>query len=139
MGEVGKVINVNSNRVTVELERKEACAKCRACSVGMKSETMVIECYNACGAKLDERVEIMLEEKNFIQAVLIMYGIPFVGFVIGLLGGYYSAMAMDINGKELIGFFAGLIVVVLCYLWIKSKEKYWKSKNFVPTAIRVVE
>lgn len=139
MGEIGKVIKINGDKVTVELERKEACAKCRACSVGMKSETMVIECFNACEATLNEKVEIMLEEKNFIQAVLIMYGIPFVCFVFGLLTGYYVSDFIGLGAKEIIGFFTGIVLVIFSYLWIKSKEDYWKSKKFVPTAIKTVE
>lgn len=139
MGEVGKVIEINGKKVTVELERKEACARCRACSVGLKSETMVIECFNACGAGVEEKVEIMLEEKSFILAVLIMYGIPFLCFMAGAVGGYYSSLALEIGYNELIGFAVGLVLVMLSYLWIRSKESYWKSKNFVPTAVRIVK
>lgn len=139
MSEVGKVIDIKGNKVTVELERKEACAKCRACSAGLKSETMVIECYNSCEAAVNERVEIMLEEKSFIAAVLIMYGIPFLSFLVGIGIGLYAAGAVGLGCKELIGFFVGIIFVALSYLWIKSKESYWKSKSFVPTAIRIVK
>ncbi len=139
MGEIGKVIKVNENKITVELERKEACAKCRACSVGMKSETMVIECFNSCEAKLNEKVEIVLEEKNFIQAVLIMYGIPFVFFVVGLSAGYYISNMLNISAKEIIGFCSGIVFVMISYLWIRANEHHWKNKKFIPTAIKIVE
>ncbi|MBQ9519305.1 MAG: SoxR reducing system RseC family protein [Firmicutes bacterium] len=137
MAEIGKVIEIENNKAVVSLERKEACAKCRACSAGMKAEEMLIRAENICGAKIGDKVEIALEETDFIKAVLIMYGFPFVMFMVGLLGGYYGCLNAGVQNPELIGFAAGIVLVVVSYALIKSQEKRWRSGNYVPKAIAV--
>lgn len=137
MAEIGKVIELNNESVTVILERKEACAKCRACSAGMSKTEMIIKAVNCCDAKIDDNVEIVLEEANFIQAVLIMYGIPFVALLAGVFLGYYGSIQLGFSNNDIIGFSIGIVFVIISYLWIRSKEEYWKSKNFIPKAIKL--
>ena len=136
MAEVGNVIDIENNKVVVKLKRTEACAKCRACTAGMESKDMIIKAYNQCGANVVDNVEIVLEEANFIAAVAIMYGLPFLGLIVGTVIGIFGSKAIGLENNELIGFGVGLVFICLTYLWIKSKESYWKSKNFVPKAIR---
>ena len=90
MAEVGQVIEKkDNNRLLIRLERQEACAKCRACSAGMQAKEMLLEAENLCNAKIGDNVEISLEETDFMKAVLIMYGIPFVCFVVGVIASYF--------------------------------------------------
>lgn len=137
MAELGSVIKKNKNKVTVALMRTEACSKCKACSVGLDGKTMEIECENLCMADLGDTVEIVLEVDSFFQAVLIMYGIPFISFLIGLLGSYFIFDNFNVPNKELFSFLIGAFFVALTYLCIKLKENYWKSKNFTPKAIKI--
>lgn len=137
MGEIGKVIKVEDNKLTIKLKRTEACAKCRACTAGMASKDMIINAVNLCNASIDDNVEIVLEDNNFIKAVLIMYGIPLAGLMFGVLIGYFGSLKLGLGNNELIAFGLGIFFVVLTYLWIKYKEDYWKTKNFIPKAIRV--
>lgn len=137
MGEIGKVIGIDDNKVTVKMTRTEACAKCRACSIGMEKQDMIIKASNLCNANIDDNVEIVLEEENFIKAVSIMYGIPFISLIVGIFGGYYGSISLGVGNNELIGFCLGMLFVIITYLWIRHKESYWKSKDFVPKAIRI--
>lgn len=139
MGEVGQVVSVDNERVTVILQRKEACAKCRACSVGMKSQEMQIKAVNKCSAKVGDNVEIVLEEMNFVKAVLIMYGFPFLFFLLGVFGGYYGSLALGMGNNELIGFVLGMLLVSAAYLIIKSQEDRWRKADYVPMAVNVVK
>ena len=138
MAEIGSVIDAEENKVVVKLKRTEACAKCRACTAGLESKDMIIKAYNQCGAEIGDNVEIVLEESNFIAAVAIMYGLPFLSLIIGTAIGIFAAKAIGITNSELIGFIIGIVCVCVTYMWIKSKETYWKSKNFVPKAIKKV-
>ena len=137
MAEICEVIDFNDNKVVVRLERKEACAKCRACTAGMKSSDMLISAENLCSAEIGDHVEIALEETDFVKAVLIMYGFPFVMFLAGVFGGYYSCLHFGIRGAEYIGFILGLVLVAVSYGIIRSQESRWKRGNFVPKAIAV--
>lgn len=137
MAEIGEVIEFENQKVVVRLERKEACAKCRACTAGMKSSDMLISAENLCDARLGDMVEIALEETDFIKAVLIMYGFPFVMFLIGVFGGYYTCMHFNIPGAEYIGFGTGLVLIAVSYAIIRSQEHRWRSGNFIPKAIKI--
>jgi sigma-E factor negative regulatory protein RseC len=137
MGELGNVISKNKNRVTVALMRKEACSKCRACSAGLDSKTMEIECLNLCNAQINDTVEIVLEADSFFKAVSVMYGIPFIAFVLGLLGSYFIFDAIGIPNKELYSFLIGALLVAVSYIVIRSLENLWKKGNFVPKAIKI--
>ena len=138
MGEIGQVIGKKKNKLTVRLERTEACAKCRACTAGMKKEDMHIECLNMCNANINDNVEITIEESSFFKAVIIMYGIPCIVFFVGILFGYYGCIKLGYNNPELISTIFAVILVIITYAIIRSKESYWKSKNFIPKAIKIV-
>jgi len=138
MAEIGCVVDTDKNKVVVKLNRTEACAKCRACTAGMESKDMIIKAYNECDASVGDNVEIVLEESNFIAAVAIMYGIPFLALILGTAVGIFITKSISVGDSELIGFIFGIVCVCVAYMWIKSKESYWKSKNFVPKAIKKV-
>jgi sigma-E factor negative regulatory protein RseC len=140
MAEIGTVIgNAENNRLLVRLERQEACAKCRACTAGMKKEEMLLTAENLCGGKIGDNVEVTLDTADFMRAAVIMYGIPFAMFMLGIFAGYFGSLKMGFGSNELIGFAIGIVLVIITYLVIKSQEKRWQKDNYVPKAIRVVD
>lgn len=138
MAEFGQVINVKDEEVKVRLNRKEACAKCGACSAGLESKDMFIEASNLAHAKLDDWVEIRLEEENFIKAVAIMYGIPLIGLLIGIFGGVMLGNMFMPALAEVIGVVTGLVGAGICFFTIHINEEKFNTKKYKPTATRVV-
>lgn len=139
LGEVGEVIGKENNQLLIKMQRTEACAKCRACSAGMKKEDMIIKAENMCNATIGNKVDVVLDNANFMKATLIMYGIPFAAFMIGVFVGYYGAINLGIKNSELIGIIAGLLLVIITYFIIHTQEKKFKNGNFVPKAIKIVK
>lgn len=139
LGEVGEVIGKENNRLIIRMQRTEACAKCRACTAGMKKEDMIIKAENMCNAEIGNKVDVIIDNANFMKATLIMYGIPFIAFMIGIFVGYYGADKYGINNGELIGIGLGLILVVVTYLIIHTQEKKFRTEGFIPKAINIVE
>lgn len=138
MAEKGIVIGLKDNNLAlIKMTRQEACAKCRACIAGMEEKDMFIEAENACGANVNDWVEVEMAPDGFIHAVLIMYGIPFVAFMIGVGIGYVLGGMQTAISKELISFGCGLICTFLAFLWIKSQEERWSSKKYRPVAARL--
>lgn len=139
MSEVGQVIEKRANnRVLIKLQRQEACAKCRACTAGMKTEEMLLEAENMCNADIGDSVDIALEESDFMKAVIIMYGIPFACFITGLMGTYFALTAAGVSGAEFISFGVGIALVVVSYLIIHLFEPHFKNDNYVPKAVNIV-
>lgn len=139
LGEIGEVIGREQGRLVVKMQRTEACAKCRACTAGMKKEDMIIHAENMCDAQIGNKVDVVLDNADFMRATLIMYGIPFVAFMIGIFGGYYGSISLALNNNELWGIALGVLLVVISYCIIHTQEEKFKSKNYVPKAIKVVE
>lgn len=134
MAEVGQVIEVvNEKRLVIKLSRQEACGKCKACTVGLQEKDMLLEAENLCEAKLDDFVEIYLEKSSFLKAVLIMYTIPLLAFLLGLLIGYL------LTKNELIIFGVGLAFMAIVFIAIRANEHRFNSAEYRPMAVKIVE
>lgn len=139
MAEFGQVINVVDEDVKVRLNRKEACAKCGACSAGLENKDMFIQASNIAHAKLDDWVEIRLDEENFIKAVAIMYGIPLIGLLVGLIGGVLFGQMFVPGLADIIGVGTGLLGAGIAFILIHANEAKFNTKKYKPIAVRVVD
>lgn len=133
----GLVTDAKGSFVTVHIIRKEACGECRACFRGMMKKDMDVEAKNLCEAEVGDWVELELRENAFMHAVLIMYGIPMIGFLIGLLLGYFVVAPVVPMDEGLISFIFGLIGTGICYAVIHSQNKRWESGKYLPMATRL--
>lgn len=138
MAEIGVVIKETSDYVTVKLERKEACAKCRACTAGMTSKDMIIEAENRCRAKSGDYVKISLEQSNFLQAVFIMYTVPLIFLFVGLGVGYGIGHVLQFGNTELLAIVCGFTLLAIAFFLIRANEEKWKNKKFRPVAEEIV-
>ncbi|MCT4687608.1 SoxR reducing system RseC family protein [Vallitalea sp.] len=138
MAETGIVIKETGKYVTVKLERREACAKCRACTAGFETKDMIIEAENICDAKEGDEVEISLEQSNFLKAVLIMYTVPLIFLFVGLGVGYLISYALHLQSVEIIAVIFGFVLLAISYLIIRSNEDKWRDKKFRPVANNIV-
>ena len=86
----GLVSEVKGDLAIVKIHRKEACGECRACLSGLTEKEMDIEAKNLCDAEEGDWVELELQENAFFNAVMIMYGLPFVAFIAGVVVGYFG-------------------------------------------------
>lgn len=138
MAEKGQVINIKEDLVVIQMTRIEACAKCRACIAGMSTKEMMIEAKNECDAKVGDWVEMELRDNGFMRAVLIMYGIPMVGLVFGLLIGYFILPPFIPQIRaEFLSCFMGIGFTGLAYVWIRSQESRWEGDKYRPIAARL--
>lgn len=137
MGEKGLVINTKDHLAVIQMTRTEACGQCRACLAGMKKEQMIIEADNECNAKVGDWVIMELRNNSFIKAVMILYGIPMVALVAGIVLGYYILYTYIPINREVLSFAVGLLFTAFAYLWIRSKESTWDKKKIRPVATRV--
>lgn len=138
MAEKGLVVDKKEDLVVIKMTRTEACAKCRACIAGMSTKDMLVEADNECSAKVGDWVEMELRGNTFLTATLIMYGLPLVGLLFGVVLGYFviSPFLPQIN-QELLSFIVGILFTGLVFYWIKSQESRWASKKFRPVAVKI--
>lgn len=135
----GIVKELKGNLAVVQIRRKEACGECRACLSGMTEKDMDIEAKNLCEAEVGDWVELELQENAFFNAVVIMYGVPLLGFIVGLLLGYYAVPQVVALPATLCGLVLGAAGLLLAYFWIKSQNARWESGKYRPLATRIAE
>lgn len=136
----GLVHEVKGDLVLAKIERKEACGECRACFAGMTKHEMDIEAKNLCDAEVGDWVELELQDNAFFHAVVIMYGLPFIGFLAGILAGYFGlAKVLPMIHPALCSVALGAAGIALCLAWIKSQNPRWESGKYRPLATKIVE
>lgn len=133
MAEVGQVIEIKGKNVVVELQRQEACAKCKACTAGLQTTQMLLEAENQCEATKGDWVEVYLKEANFVKAVLIMYTIPLVALLLGLGLGYL------LFSHELLVIGLGFVTMALAFITIRLNDKRFRTEKYRPIAIHKVD
>ena len=101
---------------------------------------MILEARNLCDASVDDWVEVELTNDGFLFAVGIMYGIPLIALLSGvLLGNFVLAPVLSFINADVVSFFTGIAFTGLAYLWIRSKEDRWKEKKITPMAVRITD
>ncbi len=137
MAEVGLVKDIKGDQVIVSLNRQEACSKCRACIQGLQEKEMILTAKNLCNASIGDMVEIHLETSNFLKAVMILYGIPFVALIGGIILGYNIAeYFVPSYHTEKLSLIIGFSFLILSYVIIRLSNKRLDKKAYTPMAIK---
>ncbi|MDF2822123.1 MAG: uncharacterized protein K0R15_2571 [Clostridiales bacterium] len=135
--EYGIVKEKKHNIVVVSMVRTDACAQCRACSMGHEEKEMIIEASNDCEANVGDKVGIQLSTEAFMSAVLIMYAIPLLGFFIGIGAGYGLSFIIFNEVREYIPIMLGIGFLAVSFLIIRLMQNKLKAKKYNPKAIKV--
>lgn len=139
MKEVGQVTQIQDTIATVRTQRNSSCGSCNACSMGQNQDEMFIKVLNELDAKPGDWVELDLESISILKISSIVYMIPLVALILGLIGGYTLAEYFSGN-PELYGALGGLLATVLAFLGIRIAEpRFNKKKEYTPRMISIVK
>lgn len=142
MGEVmliGRVENVESELATVTIKRQDMCGECHACEVVGEAKQCKIQCHNECSSQKGDWVKIELENKLFMKATLIMYGIPLIGLLSGLGIGVIITRIIEIPAEEILIALLGIMGIVIGLGNIKLKDKKQKYKKLLPKIVKIIK
>lgn len=128
---IGRVIEVNDGTAKVAFKRSKSCGDCRAC-VSFGTDEAVVDIDNTLDAVVGDRVEIALHSPAMVKASLIMYGIPSVALIAGVLFG------SKIN--DLAGALIGIAAAGLSLLVVHLFEPRFRSKGeFNPKMLSIID
>jgi positive regulator of sigma E activity len=109
----GRVIATHHSQATVCFEPREACAKCEAsqfCQGKSARHTIIVQ--NEIGARVDDEVDVEQSPGVGFVSAFILFGLPVMLAVIGLVFGYrWSEAVAVITGISC--FVLGLIIAKL--------------------------
>lgn len=127
---IGKVVKVSKNSTTVEIVRSAECEGCKACVFASKKR-MKIPVSNTVGAKAGDTVIVSPPPAKPITAYLVLFGLPLVMLVAGLL------LAVALTDKEayyFVGIAVGLAVGLISVLTL---DRLYYSKRYLAEIIKI--
>jgi len=135
IGEWGVVIEASSDKARVRLERKSICEKCGLCLYEDK-DFVIAEVENKKGAKRGDRVKIQISPARALQATFIVFMIPLISLLTGILIGYLISKWFTLPGFYPV--LTGFILFGLSFLFIRRYDKKIKNKqSYQPTIVEV--
>ncbi len=132
MEQYGEVIGAEGDTATVRFKRSKACGKCRACFT-LGSDAALIEIENTLNAKVGDIVEIQLHANSMVKATLMMYGIPLMGLIIGVIAGSFI-------GGDAAALICGAGLALITYVIIHLFEpKLSRTDAFKPRMLSILK
>lgn len=123
MTKFGEVVSRDeaTGTVTVRYTRPEACEKCGAC--GGKGQEKTISLPGDC--QPGEWVRVELPDSRFLNAAAVAYGLPLLGFLAGLLSGWFVGKSEGAAVLfSLVGLGAGLWLLRLAERRVSGKPEW---------------
>lgn len=90
----GIVLEVIGKMAKVKASRHSDCENCGSCP---GNTAIVVEAYNAAGAKPGQLVAIEIREVNMLKAAFVVYMMPLLAVFVGALAGNYVAPYIEID------------------------------------------
>ena len=117
MEEEGIVIKKSGDSVLVSMETVscDSCSHFQICNPGGGKK--VIELPNTVGAAEGDRVKVVIENRVFTVAAVLVFGLP----IIGLIGGY--VLIKKATGSEFTAVMSGMGGVICAFVFLAFYDK----------------
>ena len=124
MEQVGLVTKIDGNMAQVEVKRMSACGhNCENCSGACNSPSVKVYIPNTLNVKEGDYVEIKTKTKSVLKYTILIYMIPFVMLILGIVLGMYVFKSIGIKSYENFSFLLGLIFLTIAYIILKRIDK----------------
>jgi sigma-E factor negative regulatory protein RseC len=112
---IGTVMESKGDIARVYIESK-ACDHCQACGFGAVRDKKAIEvnALNGVGAQEGDQVHLEVSGKKVMEASAIIFLIPFAGFILGFLLGYFAIGAL-VHARTASAIITGFLLLAASY------------------------
>jgi len=130
----GLVIEVDKNIAKVKLTGHSGCENCGSCSGQNEG---IQSAHNSIGAKPGQRVFIKVENNNFLKAAFIMFVLPLLVIVTGLIIAELSSGILQISSviPDTMGVVIGGVISVLT---VKHFDKHIQLTQTLPIIVSII-
>lgn len=135
----GIVKSREGSKAIVVIERQTMCGDCHACErlSGKKQCQLTCEVHTEC--QVGDKVEVQLETEHFLKAAYLMYGIPLLGFIGGLVISLILTKLLGVTQTDL-WLIAGMLMgTVLGTVYIKARDQANAYHKYLPVITSKVE
>ncbi len=83
---------------------------------------------------------VSMEHMNILKATFLVYVIPMILLIVGIVGSYYILDSIGFNGaKEVVAAIIGIILMALSYIYLKINDnKFRESREYVPVVTKIL-
>lgn len=140
MQKAGVLLSVDKNIAIVEIQKHSSCSNCSGCKLGYDNSALEAEVYNEIGAKVGELVYIDMESKQVLFAAFIMYVIPLISLLAGIIGTNAILNAIEVtDNTDIYSAIVGFLFMAASFIIIKIKDKKFKSSGkYLPVITRIL-
>lgn len=135
----GTVKEVKGNTAVVTMERHDMCGDCHACEMMSGKKACTLNCETHIKCEAGDQVEVTLTNEYFLKATYIVYGVPLLGFVVGLMIGLGITKALNFSGGDLFIAACAILGTAAGIGYIKMRERKKAYQKFLPHIIAKVE
>ena len=122
MIERGVIIESDGLRARVSLPRESECSRCGKCGLGLEGGEMILEAENRLGARPGDRVEVELPERDPLLAALLLFGLPLLGMLLGVIAGTLLERMWGWD-SEAPAVVLGVVLLLAVFFLVKFREK----------------
>ena len=120
---------ISGKIVEVVLKTKAACGGCNACHK-KDDNLMWVEVINEIGAKVGDRVEIEIVDREIVKNYFIIYLVPVFALMLGYLLGSSALRLFGLeNFAEAFGVVMAFVFTALSFVFIKYYASLKKARN----------
>ncbi len=125
------MITIDQNKAILSVPRSSSCGEnCGSCSGHCEVSKMEIDVENSLHAEIGDRVEIESETKVILSAAFLVYIIPIITLLIGVMITNVVMAKMSYPNNDFISMVVGLVFMALTFFGINRHQK-WKDKKQV--------
>lgn len=135
----GIVKERKNDLAVVVMERQDMCGDCHACEMMSGKKQCTLTCKDDIKSNIGDRVEITLGAQHFLKATYIMYGVPLIGFVGGLIISLVFTKLFHLKIVDLwvtLGMILGMMIGVF---YIRCREKKRVYQKYLPHVIAKIK
>lgn len=135
----GKIIDIidEGKKARVLVKPVSNCNGCKACAGIIKSSKVVNEEFeievltNNFEIKKGDHVKVELNEYQGSKVAILIYGLPIIGFLIGMFSSPYICSLFHIGINDLIRVICSFIGLFLTFICLFIYFKHNKSNSFI--------
>lgn len=135
----GTVKEIKGKTVVVSLERQDMCGDCHACEMMSGKKSCTLNCETDQPYRIGDKVEVDITNQYFLKATYIVYGVPLVGFIIGLILGIGLSYFVNASYKDVVIAVVTLLGTALGVGYIKMRDHKNAYRKFLPHIVGKVE
>ena len=137
MEEIGVVKNINGTIANVLVSRQASpCENCTPDICTIPEKGLETEAINKIGAKVGQKVKIVMTTDTFYKGALLMCVLPIAALIGGAIAGkMYLPVYINVKDSELLaaigGFIALILSVVVIIIIMSRLNKKTEHKSFI--------